>query len=297
MITIVSSQPNSKEVTLPKRTLATAVLPLGRGGSVNLGMKSVQRRDTKWELSPGGCISVYGVSYRLRTLWSLCLLPHPVAVGFSDVCHCQAPIDKHQEPRQPQMACQFHGKWGASKDTFSFSGSPVCVEHCFLECSLTWHPKKRALIVPFRCEGSEGQRGPLQRELEVKFPLLESLFPLPPAASDSDWRNPQRTSSYDCIKISSGVTRSKERNKDPNQPRLAMQVLRMQSQAKTQVLAPGSNLVPPEASSSPHGPCNGVWTLGVNLLEGTRVPMYLVIVGADVGNDPRHSYQDDNVDL
>lgn len=41
----------------------------------------------------------------------------------------------------------------------------------------------------------------------------------------------------------------------------------------------------------------GVWTLGVNLLEGTRVPVYLVIVGADVGNDPRHSYQDDNVDL
>lgn len=71
----------------------------------------------------------------------------------------------------------------------------------------------------------------------------------------------------------------------------------MQSQAKTQMLVPGSNLVPPEASSSPHGPCNGVWTLGVNLLEGTRVPMYLVIVSADVGNDPRHSYQDDNVDL
>lgn len=55
--------------------------------SVDLGMKPIQRRDTKWELSPGGCIFVYGVSYRLRTLWSLCLLPHPVAVGFSNVCH------------------------------------------------------------------------------------------------------------------------------------------------------------------------------------------------------------------
>lgn len=71
----------------------------------------------------------------------------------------------------------------------------------------------------------------------------------------------------------------------------------MQSQVKTQVLVPGANLVPPGASSSPYGQYSVVWTLGVNLLEGTRVPMYLVIVGADVGNDPRHSYQDDNVDL
>lgn len=71
----------------------------------------------------------------------------------------------------------------------------------------------------------------------------------------------------------------------------------MQSQVKTQVLVPGSNLVSPKASSGTHGQCSGVWTLRVNLLEGTRVPVYLVVVGADVGDDPRHSYQNDNVDL
>lgn len=76
-----------------------------------------------------------------------------------------------------------------------------------------------------------------------------------------------------------------------------MQVLRMQSQAKTQMLVPGSNLVPPKASSGTHGQCSGVWTLGVNLLKGTRVSVYLVVVGADMGDDPRHSYQNDNVDL
>lgn len=48
---------------------------------------------------------------------------------------------------------------------------------------------------------------------------------------------------------------------------------------------------------APHGQCSGMWTVGVNLLEGAGVPVYLVAVGADVGNDPRHGYQDDNVDL
>lgn len=63
------------------------------------------------------------------------------------------------------------------------------------------------------------------------------------------------------------------------------------------MLVLGSNIVPPEASRSPHGQCSGMWTVGVNLLEGAGVPVYLVAVGADVGNDPRHGYQDDDVDL
>lgn len=38
-------------------------------------------------------------------------------------------------------------------------------------------------------------------------------------------------------------------------------------------------------------------TVEVNSLEGTGVPVYLVAVGADVGDDPRYSNQDNNVDL
>lgn len=40
-----------------------------------------------------------------------------------------------------------------------------------------------------------------------------------------------------------------------------------------------------------------MWTVGVNSLEGTGVPVYLVVVSADARNDPRHGNQDNNVDL
>lgn len=147
-----------------------------------MGMK---RRDTKWELSSGDCISMYGVSYRLRPSWSLHLpRPHPVAVGFSDICHWQAPwidtrnsgnLNWHISP----IVCVCGG--GTSKNLPSPSVHGALLSRMFPHAA----SQEEGYVFPFHCEGSEGQRDPLLQDLEVRFSSLESPFPLPPAISDS----------------------------------------------------------------------------------------------------------------